>query len=426
MSSPDINLLALLSTHRENVAKAKEAVTKDGLLLGETNVIVNDITAYYETFRGDVSVDFGKFRTFFRVIRHADWKVEKHELFEDIIGRVESAASKGVDTSVLDFFARMDAANKIDAHIKKVLLGEESSFTPLLSIIDGVERTAAAREGIEHLFGPTDLTTLFDKRLRAGGLNWRLDCMNKSAGPIRGGDLIGIAGRPESGKTSAICSEFTYMAPQLPADKDAVIFNPEEGGGRLFMRCLTAATGKDIVTLAADEKKAKEAYEHIMGRMDRIRVVEPAGGISTEVIQRVLDTGKYGLVAINVLSKLRLSHRNVSGRREETEAARYAALALWLRETAGLYDVPIACVMQAGGEADGQRYLNQKDIYGSKTEVQGELDLQIGLGYDRTVEASRFLSLLKNKLPGSLITIPALKHSVHEVKFDGATGQFTD
>lgn len=423
MSSPDINLLALLASKRENMNKAAAALKHDGLMLAETNVLSNDIEAYYTTFSKDPSVDFGKFRTFFRAVRHREWKLEKHELYEPIIERIEKAVSAGVDESVLDFFARIKAANDVDSHIKKVLLGEEATLSPVIAIVESVERTASSRSNIEDLYGTTDLTSIFDRRLRAGGLNWRMECMNVSAGPIRGGDLIGIAARPEAGKTSMICSEFTFMAPQLPEDKDAVIFNPEEGGGRVFLRCLSAALNRDLVTLAADEKKTREDYEALLGRINRIRVVEPAGGISTDIIERVLDTGKFGLVAINVLGKLHLSHK-ISHRREETEAAHLASLAYWLRETAGKYDVPIVTVAQAGGEADGQRYLSQGMIHGSKTGVQGELDLQLGLGYDRTTEDKRYISLLKNKLPGSMTTNPALKHSAHEVKFNGATGRF--
>jgi len=424
MISPDINLLALLSK-RGNMERAKEAVSSDSLLLSETNVIVNDINAYYDSFPKDNEIDFSKFRTFFRVVRHADWKVEKHELFEDIIGRVEAASKAGVDETVLDFFARMEVANRIDSHIKKVLLGEETSLSPIIALIQEVEKGTIAREDIESLFGPTDLSTLFDKRLRSGGLEWRMKCMNDSAGPIRGGDLIGIGARPEAGKTSLICSEFTFMAPQLPADKGAVIFNPEEAGGRIFMRCLTTALDTGIVTLAADEKKTREDYERLLGRMDRIRVVEPSGGINTDMVERVLDTGKYGLVAINVLGKLRLSKR-VGGYNKDSEVSRLETTALWLRETATKYDVPIVTVMQAGGEAEGQRYLSQPMIYGSKTGVQGELDLQLGLGYDRTAEEFRWLSLLKNKLPGSTTTNPAMKHAAHQVKFNGNTGRFND
>lgn len=423
MSSPDINLLALLSK-RESMHRSGEAIKKDSLMLAETNVIVNDMEAYFDTFPKDEAINWLKFRTFFRVIRHADWKVEKHELYEDILERVEAAVTAGVDESVLDFFGRIKAANEIDAHIRKVLLGEEASLLPVIEIVERVEKAATARIDVTSLYGPTDLSTILDKRLRAGGVEWRLDCMNKSAGPLRGGDLVIVAARPEAGKTSLICSEFTHMAPQLDADKDAVIFNPEEAGGRLFMRLVTAALGKDIVTLASDEKRTKEEYEKLMLRMDRIRVVEPAGGISTEIIERVLDTGKFGLVAINVLGKLRLSHR--MSRRDQTEASEYASLAYWMREAATKYNVPIVTVAQAGGEADGQRYLSQSMIHGSKTGVQGEADLQIGLGYDRTTEDQRYLTLLKNKLPGSTSTIPALKHSSHTVKFSGATGRFSD
>lgn len=420
-SSPDIGLLALF-TNKEKHDKYRHLVRTDALMVAETNVMLDDYEAYFDTFSKDSFIDFEKFRTFVRVVRHGKWKQTKHESYEAIITIVEEASKKPQDDAVLGYFVRLEAAEKIMGICQDLAAGKKDDLTPIITIAEKAKHEGNVSSDVSEMFGTTDLSTILDKRLRHGGIEWRMKCMNESAGPIHSGDLILVMARPEAGKTSFICSEFTHMVKSLPDNKDAVIFNPEEGGGRVFLRLITAATGWDVVKIAGDEGAAKRAYESQVSRMDRIKVVELAGGISTRDIERVLETGSFGLVAINVLDKIKTSFRA----KDEKEVDRYRALAYWMREAANKYDVPIIAVAQADSAAEGQKYLTQSMIYGSKTGVQGEADLLIGMGYEPGNDERRWLSLLKNKLPGGLATISALKHAKLEVKFDPITGRFED
>lgn len=421
MSSPDIGLLALFTT-REKHDRYRSLVRTDALMVAETNVLLDDFAAYYETFPKHGTIDFATFRTFVRVVRHSTWKREKHEAFEAIISLVEEASTKPQDDAILGYFVRLEAAEKIMEQCNRIAQGKQDDLAPIIHIAEKAKTESNVTSDVSDMYGTMDLSSILDKRVRTGGLEWRLRCMNEAAGPLHGGDLVIVAARPEAGKTSFLCSELTYMAKYLPADKDVVMFNPEEGGGRLFLRLLTAATNLDIVTVASDEKAAKEAYESAVGRLDRIKVVEPSGGISTRDVERVLDTGNFGLVAINVLDKIKTPFRA----KDEKDVDRYRALAYWMREAANRYNVPIIAVAQADAAAEGQKFLTQSMLYGSKTGVQGEADLLIGMGLDPSIDDRRWLSLLKNKLPGGSMSIPALKHAKMETRFNPTTGRFED
>jgi replicative DNA helicase len=421
MASPDITLLALLST-KEHYAKYKKLVAKEAVSLAETGTILSDFGAYFDAFPTDGAVDWDKFKTYSRIIRHGDWKADKHDAYDAILVRVMEASDKGVDASIIDQFNRIKTANEIVEIASDVVHGRSDDLSPIIPLIEQSRRDAIATDDITTMFGPTDLTSILSKRVRHGGLEWRLKCMNESAGPLHAGDFVFLAARPEAGKTSWLCSEMTHMVRFLDAEKDAVIFNPEEGGGRVFLRLVTAALGEDIITIASDESAAKAKYESEIGRLDRIKVVEPAGGISTRDIEKVLDKGNYGLVAINVLDKIKLPSKYS----QEKEVDRYRSLAYWMREAANRYQVPILAVAQADASAEGQRYLTQSMLYGSKTGVQGEVDLLLGMGYDPTIETRRYISLLKNKLPGGLGTNPLLKHAKLEVEFDPSSGRYSD
>jgi len=419
--SPDITLLALLST-RENYEKYRKLVSKEAISLSETGTLIGDFGKYFEAFSSDAAIDWDRFRTFFKIVRHPDWKPDKHDAFDVLLTRVSEKAADGTDATIIDQFNRIKTANDIIEVASDVANGRADDLTPIITLVEKHKRETIATDDVSNLFGPTDLSGILTKRIRAGGLEWRLNCLNESAGPLHEGDFVFLAARPEAGKTSWLCSEMTHMVKYLEETKDAVIFNPEEGGGRVFLRLVTAALGEDIITVASDESSAKARYEAEVGRLDRIKVVEPPGGISTRDIEKVLDKGNYGLVAINVVDKIKLPSKYS----QEKEVDRYRSLAYWLREAANRYSVPILAVGQADAAAEGQRYLTQSMLYGSKTGVQGEIDLLLGMGYDPTVDTRRYISLLKNKLPGGPKTNPLLKHARLEVEFDPASGRYSD
>jgi replicative DNA helicase len=421
MSSPDIQLLALFSD-RETYEKYRKVVNQDSICLSETGQILADYEAFYKAFPSYKSICFDQFRTYSRVVRHPTWKADKADAYDAILARVELLAAGKVGLEILDHFQRIEAVNKIVEIANDVAEGRSDDLSPIADIVDKIKRETIATEDLSHMFGPTDLTKILEARIRSGGLEWRCDILNQSAGPLHSGDFVVMMARPEAGKTSWLCSELTHMVKYLPKERDAVIFNPEEGGGRVFLRLVSSALDEDIITIASDEVSAKARYESEVGRLDRVKVVEPTGGISTRDIERVLEKGNYGLVAINVIDKIKLP----KAYHAEKEVDRYRNLALWLRECANKYATPILAVAQADAAAEGQRYLTMGMIYGSKTGVQGEADLLIGMGMDPSVTNRRYLSLLKNKLPGGPKTNPLLKHGKLEVKFNEATGRYSD
>jgi len=50
------------------------------------------------------------------------------------------------------------------------------------------------------------------------GLEWRLEELNLSLGPVNKGDLVLVAARPEVGKTTFLTSEISYMLSQTEGD----------------------------------------------------------------------------------------------------------------------------------------------------------------------------------------------------------------
>ncbi|MCA2570668.1 DnaB-like helicase C-terminal domain-containing protein [Microcystis sp. M42BS1] len=85
------------------------------------------------------------------------------------------------------------------------------------TVSDVLELADKLRSGVEVQkveFVTDDITELLNQTVKTPGLRWRLDCLNKSLGSLRKGDFGIVFARPETGKTTFIASELTFMAEQ--------------------------------------------------------------------------------------------------------------------------------------------------------------------------------------------------------------------
>lgn len=95
----------------------------------------------------------------------------------------------------------------------------------------------------EPLFVTDDLEVLASEVLTTPGLRWRLKTLNEIFGSLRKGDFGFVFARPETGKTTFLASETTYMAEQLSDDAGPILwFNNEEQGNKVKIRCYQASS----------------------------------------------------------------------------------------------------------------------------------------------------------------------------------------
>lgn len=98
-----------------------------------------------------------------------------------------------------------------------------ASLEDLSGIMDTIYKPVIAEEADE--FVSTDLEALVNDSVMSTGLRWRLQCLNKSLGSLRKGDYGAIFARPETGKTTFLASETSYMLDQLPDDRPLLWLN---------------------------------------------------------------------------------------------------------------------------------------------------------------------------------------------------------
>lgn len=376
----------------------------------ETWTVIRDLIKYTEH---ESELDWDNFSTWFCTVAHPSYKADVLDVYRNLFSAVKDCEESYTSEQILEALQEREVATKISEVALSIASGSgtheiQDIATLLSSYSPRTHDVPTVTDDIDEL----------SKFLTATGLDWRLDCLNQSVGPIGPGDLILLAARPEVGKTSFLASEAAHMVQQIPEDKYVVWFCNEEAGQRVRWRIIQAVTGMTTAEIMADKMKATTEYERLGGK--RIKLID-----NQEVhfgdIKKILTDLPPGLIVYDQL-------RNVRGySKAGTDVERLKHLYREARALAVL--APTMTVHQARGDAEGELWLHQHQLEGSQTEVQGALDVQIMLGrshdpaYD---ESLRGLSVVKNKLTGGPKSDPSLRHGKFDVYLDAERSRYGD
>lgn len=264
-------------------------------------------------------------------------------------------------------------------------------------------------------FVSTDLVEIVSRRRNMEGLRWRLGSLNKALGPLRKGNFGFVFARPETGKTTFLASEVTYMARQ--AAQPILWFNNEQEGDEVVLYCYRAALGLDLVNLHRDLTGNREKFHETT--KSNIRIKDSAS-ITKSQVEKVI--AKYGpsLVVFDQIDKIK-------GFDNDREDLRLGAIYIWARELAKAY-CPIIGICQADGTGEGQRWLTMANVANAKTSKQAEADWILGIGKVNEVgyENLRYMHLSKNKLPGGEESVSEMRHGRWETLIDPERARYVD
>ena len=228
------------------------------------------------------------------------------------------------------------------------------------------------------------------------GVKWRLACLNMSMRPLRPGDFGIIAGRPDKGKTSFLSSELTYMADQIPEDRNVIWLNNEGMSGRVKKRLYQSALGKtvnELVQMVKDKEDIAQMYANVVGRTDKIRVVN-IHGFHVGQVEAILEQSNPGIVVYDMIDNI----KGFSGE-SRTDLA-LEEMYKWARERCVKYSCIGLATSQISVEGDGEMYPTLSMLKDSKTGKQGACDFQLMIGAPNAenIAHCRYISLPKNKL----------------------------
>ena len=348
----------------------------------------------------------------------------KHNDVEYYEGVIETLRTLNVSTTSTNILLKSLVETRL---LKEISLaayditegkGSREAFCSLLTSYNNSSSSTTSTEEFEFI--ADDLETLLDQTFRKPGLRWRLNTLNRMLGSIRGGDFGFIFARPETGKTTFLASETTYMAEQLSEEAGPIIWlNNEEAGNKVKIRCYQASLGASLAAINSNPAGANKAF--LAKTKGKLMLLNPKGSISKRMVESIVDKYKPSLVLYDQIDK-------VTGFNNDREDLRLGSIYQWARELGIAYNYPTIAVCQADGSGEGQKWLTMGNVANAKTAKQAEADWILGIGktHDVGYENLRYLHASKNKLAGDPDTDPTLRHGRQEVIIRADIARYTD
>lgn len=405
-----LNILYLLSDKDKYERYAQ--YIKEHTLTKESAQILKDMDTYFSEHPSKTEIEWDSFGEWFRTVQHPMFKDEKQQLYQEIFDALNSKSGLDGETEekLLNTFIERDYATRAADLCLKIAEGtQRDALSGLQGIIDSYHYDVGKVAELDSLEVVEDLQSILNK-VKGTGLNWRLDCLNRSLGPLRQGDFIIVGKRPETGGTTLLASEATFMAPQLEEDQVVLWFNNEEQGWKVKYRVIQAGIGWETSDIVANPVMAEQEYNRLVGK-DKIKIVDK-GDLSVRDVNNFLKKYNAGLIIFDQLWKIHGFEK-----RAGNEVGNQTLLANKAREWAKEH-APVINVHQADGSAEGVQYPDMSQLYLSKTGVQGEADgiIMLGRSHQAGLEMSRYINICKNKMHGGPKTVEAEKHGRYEIE----------
>lgn len=415
-----INILYLLS-NKEYYYKYKEFI-KDYTISKESSQVLKDMDAYFSQHPSSTEIDWEKFGEWFRIVQHPMYKEEKQNLYQEMFDalRLHSGLDEETESSLVSTMIERDYATQCADMCLKIAEGQQrDALSGLQELLDSYHKDVGKIDQMDSLIVSDGLSDILG-RVSGTGLDWRLDCLNRSLGPLRKGDFILVGARPDAGKTTFLASESTYMASQLEEDQVVVWFNNEEQGWKVKLRVIQAGIGWDNLAINNDPVRAEAEYNRLVGE-GKIKIIDKAD-LNVRDVKHFLDKLNPGLIIFDQLWKVHGFEK-----RAGNDVNNQTLLANQAREWAKEY-APLINVHQLDGSAEGVQYPDMSQFYGSKTSIQGEADgmITIGRSLQAGLENSRFINIAKNKMIGGPKSISAERKGKYEVVLEADIARFKE
>jgi replicative DNA helicase len=412
--SYDIDLLAI-TNNKADYERFKDHVKKHNVS-SITLDLFNVLGEYWDNYPLRTVVDSSEFKTFFYIVKGK--KLKDPASYELAFENLEKALTspKPIVKDILAKLIETDYATQVYDICLKIGTGRGGDLLSIEELLNDYKKEIGSSVEKNDVFVSPSLDYL-SSTVASGGLNWRLRELNVALGPVRKGDFIIIAARPETGKTTFVASEASYMMTQLKPDEHVVWINNEEASNKVMMRVIQSfhqVTSSDLLS-----QPTKYADEFTKSGGDRFLVLDDDSGIrSANKIAMLFKEFKPGLIIFDQLDK-------VHGFQNDREDLRIGKLYEWARDIAKEY-CPVIAISQVDGTGEGEKWIQMNQLRGSKTDKVGEADaiVTIGKSNEPGMDLQRYIHVPKNKLFGGVDTLEAHRHGCFEVDIEPARARY--
>lgn len=385
---------------------------KPETLTKEAATIIHDIGEFFSEHPSCEEIDWSMFSEWFRIVKHSSWKEDKLSNFDKIFTRLEGHCVTEIAESIVEKYVTQDYCQRIADITLRGAEGVAVSLDDVSVLIEEYNKETDRVSKLDTFIVSDDLEDLVEDAV-TGGLQWRMNFLNRSIGLLRPGKLVCFAMRPNVGKTTMLCSEATYFCSQIEEDEYILWFNNEEAGKDVRRRQAQAAIQTSWEDIESNPSKyGKEMETVLKGKLkDRIILIDKADITTKDVEEYLRLYPKCRAIFFDQLWKVHGFEKSSS-----TDTARLGSVYQWAREIAKKY-APVITVHQVKTEGEGVEYLNPSFLYLSGTIIQGEVDslILMGRNFNPGQENNRYISIGKNKGaygPDVDITLREGKHAV--------------
>lgn len=408
--SYDIDILRL-AVEKEKWQRFAPLIKKSNVS-SVTNEIFSVTGDYWDNYPSHTTLDFDTLRTFFFICKGKKLKdPSAYEAAFDLLKKLTTMAPlEAIEKSLIE----KDYAARIYDEVLGVSVGRTgTSLDNVRTFLDERDKEIGATLDRSKLFVSPSLGYL-SSVVASKGLEWRLTEFNVSLGPLRKGDFVILAARPEAGKTTMIASEASHMMAQMAADEHILWINNEEASAKVMSRVVQAHHQVTTGDLFADISKYESSFHSAGGT--RFLITDDTTRVTPAVVERMCKEFKPGLIIFDQLDK-------VQGFKNDRDDLRIGALYKWAREMAKEW-CPVIAVSQLNGSAEGEKWVTMDHLRGSATDKPGEADAIIIIGDPRDGTLDRYISIAKNKLHGGPSSLEAHRHGKFQVTIEPSKARY--
>lgn len=340
---------------------------------------------------------------------------KKMEAYQEILATTESCElAQGIGQELLGAFRKRRLMSTLAQAAWEASEGHREA-AEVLEISHQLEDNDSLGAVETNYFISDNLAELKHRTLEKPGLRWRLTKLNQALGSLRRGNFGFVFARPETGKTTFLASEVSFMASQ--ANGPILWFNNEEEGDAVMTRIFQATLGITLPELYSDVDQNQIVYNELT--KGNIRLYDDAS-ISKQTIEAVCEEMQPSLIVIDQIDKIK-------GFKADRDDLLLGSIYQWVREISKRY-CPSIGICQSDGTGEGQKWLTMAHVANAKTSKQAEADWILGIGktFDPQEEYVRYLNISKNKLMGDEDSDPAMRHGRFKALINPMIARYED
>ena len=409
----DLEIVRALS-EKDNYVKYQRFVKQESLSK-EAYDILGWMGEWWKQHKDKQAIDYSSFAPFVLVSKIGGAKPERIEIVKQWLNELAAEAEQDTVNQVLKSLATRYHANEIASKALRVVDGTEESLDGVEAQLQTYHKDVGRVDNEDSYIVSSSITDMLDEA-QASGYKWRLNALNEALGDLRQGDLVVVATRPDTGKTTFLASEGSFIATQMDVHKSVLWINNEEAGKKVQRRIVQSALGITTQQMFQYPDKVRDKWIELMGREDKFILFDKAD-VSVYDVDLLLEKHDVGLIVFDQLWKVHGFEKEASG-----DTQRQTMIFNWARELAKKY-APVITVHQADGSAEGVKWIDMSKLYGSKTGVQGEADAIITIGRLPEEGNKRYLYVPKNKLDGNN---QAMRNGRFEIEIVPTIGRFKE